>query len=1043
MNDRQLMKISLPSGIVVLFIIVTFLFCGTGSGQDLPEHERGTVKCFLFWAETGLPVSGILATIEGSTDLSDEYGFISFIVPSGSHVLVLSRETAELARIPFSVVGRETTEIIVTLGLRGTVADLMIENPRQLVDAPDTVPENVQHGFLSGQISQIEENYGIPSCRIFFRGLERETQTDNEGTFLIELPVGEYTISVIHPDYVTRTVEGITISEGQTTEITIELAPSSFELEEFTVKAVRIEGGLSELLEERRLSTNVTDIIGAEQITKSGDSDAASALKRVTGLTVVDGKYVYVRGMGERYSSSVLNNASLPSPEPERRVVPLDMFPVQVLDSMEIQKTYSPDMPGEFGGGIVKIRSKGIPSGKVFSVSQSTGYGVGTTGEKGLTYDGGELDWLGFDDGTRDMPAIVRNAEQIRPWSPNGGGYTKAELDAFGRSFTNIWEVDEFTVPPNLGFSATYGNRLAVGNNNNAGYLAAFTYSNEYDSTEKEYNKYGIIDDELVIKDSYTFDITDREIHLGGIFDLGFECGQDHSLKLTSLLLRISDDQARQYDGFAGDQGDYIKVTSLRWIEQMLWVEQLSGNHLLPFLFDTSLDWNYTFSQAHRTEPDRRDVKYEWDENLAAYRLSTLSDGNHRIFSELEGQTHDFHFHMSTPYSLWKGLTAQLKTGFNVMFKDRTMQTRRFYYNRGSNIGIETLVLDPEEIFAPENIGEGYMEFRESTLNTDHYEAEQLLFGIYVMTDLTVTERLDISGGFRLERSRQTVLTYNIFSTTADQITARLDNTDVLPAATVTWRMTDFQQLRFGYSKTLSRPDFRELSPATYNDVVGGREIKGNPELKRAMIINYDLRWEWYPTILENFSCGLFYKDFIAPIEHTINGGTNQQQSYANANGAVNYGIELEFRKNFGFVAAPLHDFFLAGNLAFIKSMVRLDETAGDETSKNRPLQGQSPYVLNFTVGYDNPDSKTALSLLFNTFGERIANTGYSGLPDVYEQPFRRLDFVFSQNLLKHIGLKFKAQNILNERVEFTQKDKITTAYNPGTSYSLSLSWSL
>lgn len=1029
-----------PAALSILFLLATFSW---NEGDAQTKDMNGMVHCYFFLKGTGQPAHPVEVIFEGIIFKTNSNGAVAFHLPHGKQELLIIKDGVEMAKVAVPIVRNEITEVIITLSHDGSKPEIVLEAPAYFEESESaTIDTSAAKGFLTGTVVDIEEKKPVVGARIFFRGVDAETKTDDRGDFSIELTAGTYALSIIHTQFATQTIEGIIVPEKESTSLQIEMTPTSFELDTYTVTAIRIEGGISSLMEERRTSTNVTDIIGAEQISKSGDSDAASALKRVTGLTVVGGKYVYVRGMGERYSSSLLNDAHIPSPEPERRVVPLDLFPVDVIESMEIQKTYSPDMPGEFGGGSVKIRTKGIPSGYIFSFSLSNGYNDITTGKQGYTYSGGSTDWLGFDDGTRSLPSGIDHSEyQIRKGTPNSKGYTEEEIEVFGESFDNTWEVNEFSIPTDFGLSTTVGNKHSHGENN-FGYLLSLTYSSDYSKQERLYNNYGVQSGVLNLNDSYNFHVTTREIDLGGILDLGYSIGENHTFKLTTLLLRITEDRGRVYDGFAGDQGDYIRVTSLRWIEQMLLTEQLSGQHHLPGFFDADLHWIFTYSMASRDEPDRRDVKYELDDSSGLYRLSTLSDGNHRIFSELDGDTIDFALMYRQPYKVWNGLLASFSTGFNFMVKDRVVDTRRFSFNRGSDFPYEDLQLSPEEIFSADNIGPGLMELQESTLPTDHYEASQTMLAYYLKTDLPLTENFDFSGGFRVEYSEQVVDTLNIYSTSDEKIQAKLETTDVLPALTLTWRFYPDMQLRGGFSQTVSRPDFRELSPATYNDVVGGREIKGNPEVQRALINNYDIRWEWYPTATESISVGAFYKKFIDPIESTIDGGSNQQMSFENADGAENYGIEFEFRKSMGFIMDSLDDLYFSGNFAFIESDVQLGEGGGDVTSKNRALQGQSPYVINLSLNYDNPESKRNIALLYNTFGKRISNVGYSGLPDVYEQPFQRLDFVVGTGIFGRLGVKFKIKNLLDEKVEYTQENEITETYETGRSYSLSFSLS-
>jgi TonB-dependent receptor len=348
------------------------------------------------------------------------------------------------------------------------------------------------------------------------------------------------------------------------------------------------------------------------------------------------------------------------------------------------------------------------------------------------------------------------------------------------------------------------------------------------------------------------------------------------------------------------------------------------------------------------------------------------------------------------------------------------------------------LSLTPEEIFVPGNINPGDFQFEEITRQTDNYLADQKVVGGYLMTDLPLGLGFRLVGGIRVEHSSQHVKTFELFNPDNEPVVSDLATTDLLPAAAVSWDFSEDMLVRLGAARTLSRPDFRELSPATFNDVTGGRQVYGNPELERAAINNLDLRWEWYLEAGESLSLGVFYKRFEQPIETIVVVSAQHSVTYENAEGADNLGIELEFRKGFGFLDKMLQDFYLAGNATWVYSSIDLPEE-GIQTSSSRPLQGQSPYVLNFQLGYDNVESGTSVVVLYNVFGKRIAEVGALGAPDVYEQPFHQLDLVIKQDLGGGFSMGFKAKNLVDPGVRFTQGDQTTETFRRGRSFSLGL----
>jgi len=529
------------------------------------------------------------------------------------------------------------------------------------------------------------------------------------------------------------------------------------------------------------------------------------------------------------------------------------------------------------------------------------------------------------------------------------------------------------------------------------------------------------------------------------MFDYAFDPSPDDRIELVTLLIRTTDDTARIYKGLNADAGTVIRVSTLRWVDQMLVTEQVRGSHHFESLNRTDLEWHYAYSRASRNEPDRRETRFDYDPGSDTWYLSDRPEGNQMLFSELVDNNHDLMVQASTPAPVWNGLEAKVTVGANIVLRDREVDTRRFKFQHKGPLSNDPVVrgLPAEEIFAPPYIGPDGFQLEETTRNTDNYTAEQRIDAYYLMLNLPVTEDLDLMTGVRSEHSLQQVSTFELFSKTSDPITAELDTTDYLPAATLTWRFHEDMQIRLAYSRTLSRPDFREMSPSTFEDVVGGRQVYGNPDLNRTLIDNFDVRWEWYSGATNNLSLGFFYKEFTDPIEVVIIPSTNPQLTFQNAPGATNMGVEVDFRQDLGFIHDGAAEFYLAGNFAWVDSTVDLGPDVGIATSKERPLQGQSPYVVNLMVGWDHPDTRSSVAALYNVFGERIVEVGAQGLPDVYEQPFQQVDLVYSQGLSEGLTLKFRLRNLLDDEVRLTQGDEEYETYRPGREYILTLSWNL
>ncbi len=1026
--------------------------------EDRSPDLRGTLRLLAF--RDGIPVEGLTVHIDGLfTAQTSSDGAIDLSFDEGMHTIqILADANRVLAEFTIPVVTERITQIIVTLYGDGRDPELDLELP-EMPDRPIAASSSATQderprakGKLAGRVLSAEKKEPIPNARIFVRGTTLDIATDEKGSFSAELFEGTYSISVIHPKFSTRTVDNIEILPGLTTEQIIELSPVSLELEEYVVLAPHIEGGIASLMQEKKEVSTVADVIGAEQMAKSGDSDAAAALKRVTGLTVVGGKYVYVRGLGERYSCTLLNGSLLPSPETERRVIPLDIFPTGILESMVITKTFSPDLPAEFGGGAVLLRTRGIPTEMFFKAGISLGYAVGDTFTHGYFYRGGATDWLGFDDGTRALPKIIRDQGEkklVEKTAFQTEGFTAEDIEKFGEAMPNIWGVRPEVIPPTVGLSLMGGDRFKFGEHA-VGVLASFSYTHDTGSVTKTKSSFAQgAEGELVLERRLRYDIANTNVKMGGILDLGYFIGDAHKIGSTTLLIRTTDDNAAVAEGFNRETADDIRITQLGWVEQMLLTEQVHGSHtfsLAPDYWKLRPEYRYTFSIGTRYEPDRRMTRYdhtadEEGNNLWILTPATLS--NERLYSDLVDNNHEVGADIGLEFPLWLDLTGRFKQGFSFFHKEREVNTRRFQFGKGpKDPAIRSL--PPEELFSPERIGSEKDQFvlREVTRESDNYSAGQDLWAYYFLFDLPLIEEVKLLSGLRYENSYQHVSTYELYKENPQVIESKLHTkNDILPAAILTYEflkdlpLIDSMQVRTGFGITVSRPDFRELSPITSSEVEQSGETQGNPDLKRALIYNYDLRWEWYLSSDESLSLGFFYKHFKKPIETIYLPGSADSRTFQNARSARNYGFELEWRKNLGFIAEALEDLSFSGNLSYINSTILVSN------QKKRPLQGQSPFVINLLFGYDNIEWGTSISLLYNVFGKRILIVGDSGGPDTYEQPFHQLDLVASQKLDLgfKIGLKFK--NILDLPATVTKGDKIIEKYPKGREIGLSLSW--
>ncbi|MCB9641436.1 MAG: TonB-dependent receptor [Myxococcales bacterium] len=1043
----------------VFLCLCIFLSWGAGAPLDAAEGQ-GRLRGILFEKASGRPLAGLWVKVAGmAPQRTDRDGAFSFFLRAGQYrVRIWGDAFSQRISPKIPVVSGEVTEALLTIPPKGAGAEALVEAAIRRYALRQVSKARGPLLLVRGRVLSQRDKKPVASAQIFVKGQAVEAQADPQGRFQLRLPKGYYELTVIHPSYSTARKK-LKIPNPKMTSLIFAMAPASIQLQAFTVTAPRIVGSTDELMKQRKQAGGVSEMIGAEQMAKSGDANAASALRRVSGVTIVGGRFVYVRGLGDRYSSTLFNGATLPSPEPEKRVVPLDLFPSGILERMVLEKTYLPYLPAEFGGGSVQLYTRSFPKKFQSTLSLQLGYIHGATFTQASHYQGGWSDFLTFGLPSRGLHPDIRKASEKTLLLPEsrlnpGVGYPREELERLGELLPNVWNTQKMLVPPQIKLSFTLGDSFSLPGQVRTGYFLYVNYDNNWQSRAHEeggFERQNLLrlyflgqGKKLELNNDYKFQQLENGINLGGMFVWGLEIGDAHKIRVTSLINRIVSNETRIVEGYNANVLSDIRLTRFRWIERTLSSTQLRGEHILSKATGLRLNWRYTYSLALRAEPDRRETRYDQSTD-GHFQLSDLPEGNLRFFSDLTDHNHDLAVDLTLPFKQWSGLKAEARMGGLFAHKSRVVDTRRYKFQMRGDPTIyrspEMISQEPESIFTPENIGANGYQFEEITRQTDNYRAHQWIGAVYAMVRLPLTSKLRLEGGARFEYSLQEVETFELFRPSKTPVMAKLDTPDILPALSLSWDVADKMVLRAAGAMTVSRPDFRELSPATFDAVAGGRQLFGNPNLERALISHADLRWEWYPDSGEAFSVGAFYKYFYRPIETKLIVSANQSITFANADGgAHNVGAELDFRKRLGFLHKYLRDFYVAGNLTLVWSQIQLPADS-IETNKIRPLQGQSPYVINFTLGYDNADTGTSVALLYNVFGPRIAEVGADGIPDTYEEPFHQLDLVVRQRFAKRWLLTLKAQNLINLPKVFTLGDQTTRLFYRNRSFSVSLAY--
>ena len=819
---------------------------------------------------------------------------------------------------------------------------------------------------------------------------------------------------------------------------------------------------------ERREQPYVAELLGMEQISRAGDSNAATALRRVTGLTLVKDKFIYVRGLGERYSSTLLNGAMVPSPDPTRNVIPLDMFPAGIIESLVVQKAYSPELPAAFGGGNVNIRTASIPLQTSFNLSIGTGYNS-LNSDDGFEYAGGGDDWRGKDDGTRGMSPILAAAldeygtiSQVNI-AESLGGITAGNLAAadvilrdLGQTFNRDLDISKTSVKPDFDGSLSFGDRFELANNVVFGVMSGISYDRSTQNIDEQERYYSVSGDSLVPLNRYD-DIkgTEHQVKLSGMLNFGLELGVDHRIETATIYLRDTKDEVKIKNGDSietiNEPNRYNTDTSIRYEERTMLSNQIRGRHNFPYLWDLAFDWQYTDAKARRYAPGEVEYRYlneTQDDGSVFSFLRRNQNAVNYSFGDMNDNTENGSWNLKLPFTLGKA-EMTLSGGYAYFERSRDAQTSLFNFN---TVGytLDQLSGSFSEIFSDTNIQNAANGFKISNVTTqaDDYLAAQMIDAGYASFEMNYDYKLRLNVGVRYEDFKQVSLPLNADGDISGNVEdSALVEDGFYPALSLTWFINDDLQARFGYSQTVVRPDLREITPVLYIDPLTDFKVTGFAGLQSTDIDSVDARLEWYYDN-SNYSVGLFYKDLANPIEAVELSGSdgNLLMSFRNAESGKVYGVEAEFLQQLdmfgGDFGSYANNFFLAGNLTVSDSEIKIQRFPGANlTNLERSLSGHSKYVVNMQLGFDSDNNQHNATLTYNVFGKRIAFAGVNEKDDAFEQPFNSLDFTYSYTPTESMAVKLGLKNLLNEDVEILQQGEILQKRVEGQTYSLSFSY--
>lgn len=904
--------------------------------------------------------------------------------------------------------------------------------------------QNIYSQSIKGKVIDASNSDPLVGATVKVKAIQQGAVTDLDGYYSIDdIVPGNYTIEISYIGYNLKTIENVKVEKDKVTNLDVALTIDGISTDEIVIESTQSLSNEQSLLTEQKNSENIQDGISEQQIKRAPDVTAGDALKRVIGVNIVDNKYVYIRGTSERYNNTTLNGVLVPSSESDRKSFSFDIFPSKLLENIIVAKSFTPDLPGNFSGGLVQLNTKDLVDQLTVNFETTGSFLTGTTSLGNFyDYSAGQkktLFWLnGLDNGSRAIPS---NFPTSKFTGPNN----------YGKTLNNNWQQNDNKSPMNGGFQLSLGNNFSVFKNP-LGVLFAYTYRNGFVNEEIQRNEYNSDTTTLV---NYTGRTSSYSVLSGGLLNLNYKLGENSKFSFKNTSSISSDDNTRYYDGLTRVSADLDKkIYVTDFIQRSLYSGLLSGSHYIHDLSKMNIDWYLSYSESERNEPDTKSTFYQREsgtDDPFFTPLSTIPNANvgERFYSSLfdiirnQGLNAEMGFLKTTGNQ-----KSKLKFGILGTETDRNFSARNFApVNAGSFlIGFEPI----DSIFRPENIDSTKLYYVETTDLSDQYVASENLYASYLMFDLPLNN-FRIITGLRYEYNEVNLDSY--IRNTQTPINVDQKNIDLLPVVNFTYALNPKTNIRASFTQTVSRPELREIAPFAYIDFVTQGLLSGNPELEESLIQNYDLRYELFPEGGEIASLSLFYKHFDQPIEKIIVPTLTSaipSYTFANAtNGADNYGIEIEVRKKLGFISNYLNYFTLNANLTLVNSEVNLEGLQTATSELTRRLQGQSPYTLNLGLYYDNYDIGLNANLLFNIYGDKISEVGKSGFSDVVENGRDVIDFSVSKTFLNKFEAKFTARDLLNQNLVYTQDftlnnetiTKTVRSISTGTYYGFTLGY--
>ena len=898
-----------------------------------------------------------------------------------------------------------------------------------------------QNAVITGTVLDDTNGSTLPGVEVIIKSINASATTGADGKYIFRnLVAGFYLVEFSYTGYDSKEVSEVIAKDNEITDLNITLVGTKKnQLQEVVITRTKAKAeSVKSLLTLQKNNSSVSDGISAETIKRTPDKTTSDVLKRISGASIQDNRFVIVRGLNDRYNAAFLNGAPLPSSEPDRKAFSFDVFPSNMLDNLVITKTASPDMPGDFAGGIIQINTKAVPDKNFQSLTIGSGANTITTFNTQKTYRKSSTDWLGYDDGLRSLPSVMPSADVFATLSYQ----ERAQL---AKIFPSDWAIQEKKFRPNTNFQYTIGHHFDI-NEKVIGFLFSVSNSltNNYNETTRtDYDSPGVLLPSYTVS-KYLDKNYSEQVLTSALGNLSLKFNGNHSISFKNLFSLNSTDLVVERSGKREFNDTQITDSNVRWFTgNKVYSGQVNGDHYFTSP-KIKVNWTGFYSKVDRSIPNlRRNIYTILDPNSSnpndLIPVANVPENNGgpeygggMFFSENKEDIYGGKFDFSKKFDLGEDFNNEIKIGAFYQLRSRDFFARQLQYSiltLGGNFNYSLLNLPDSSIFLPQNMGvispgvNGFTLY-EITKVTDAYQGGSKLGSAYIMFDNRI-KKFRLVWGLRMEDFTQTI---DSRLTPFETLNLNTNKVDFLPSVNLIYSINKNQNLRFSYSKTINRPEYRELAPFGFYDFTTQYFTQGNDKIKRSSVQNFDVRFESYPAKGQMFTVSCFLKKFIDPIE-VIQQLNNKTVTYENASSAINSGIELEFRvllsSLFNAENAPfLEDITWFSNISVIKSVVDVSSNSAVLLEKERPMQGQSPYLFNSGIQYANKESGLVLSANVNKAGNRIAIGAGEQEPALWEKGRTFLDMQIAKSFYNNkLELKLNIQNILAEDLIFYQNN--------------------